>query len=74
MRLFVINYPAATAVSPPLKPAAVLVPIVKADGLPVVFTQRAGHLPAHAGQISFPGGKYEPSDFGPLNHRAPGSP
>ena len=42
------------------KPAAVLVPVVtRAHALTVLFTQRTDHLPAHAGQISFPGGKID---------------
>jgi 8-oxo-dGTP pyrophosphatase MutT (NUDIX family) len=44
-------------------PAAVLVPIVDRDGgLTVIFTQRTSHLKAHSGQVSFPGGRAEPSD------------
>ncbi|MEI8393677.1 MAG: CoA pyrophosphatase [Rhodospirillaceae bacterium] len=44
--------------------AAVLVPLVKrADGLTVIFTRRTEHLSAHAGQISFPGGRLEPDDL-----------
>lgn len=47
--------------------AAVLVPIVDhQDGLSVLFTQRSSGLRQHAGQISFPGGRIEPSDAGPL--------
>lgn len=47
--------------------AAVLIPIVdRQDGLTVLFTQRAAHLRQHAGQISFPGGRMEPTDAGPL--------
>lgn len=47
--------------------AAVLVPIIdRADGLTVLFTRRASHLRHHAGQISFPGGRIEPTDPGPL--------
>jgi 8-oxo-dGTP pyrophosphatase MutT (NUDIX family) len=47
--------------------AAVLVPIVdRDDGLTVLLTQRASHLKNHAGQISFPGGRIEGSDAGPL--------
>jgi 8-oxo-dGTP pyrophosphatase MutT (NUDIX family) len=43
--------------------AAVLVPIVdRPGGLTVLFTQRTTHLKAHAGQVSFPGGRREPSD------------
>lgn len=44
----------------PIKPAAVLAPIVKrAEGWTLLFTQRAHDLPTHAGQISFPGGRIE---------------
>ncbi len=52
----------------PQRPAAVLCPIVPRDGaLHVVLTRRAGHLPHHAGQIAFPGGKVEPGDRSPLD-------
>ncbi|MCV2885274.1 CoA pyrophosphatase [Aestuariibacter sp. AA17] len=45
------------------RPAAVLLPIVvREDSLTMLFTQRARHLRHHAGQISFPGGKQEPTD------------
>jgi 8-oxo-dGTP pyrophosphatase MutT (NUDIX family) len=51
--------PAATA-------ASVLVPIVAhPQGLTVLFTQRTTHLKAHAGQVSFPGGRAEPGDASP---------
>ena len=51
--------PPATA----LTPAAVLVPLVmRPEGLAVLLTQRTQHLAAHAGQISFPGGRREESD------------
>lgn len=44
-------------------PAAVLVPLVERDaGLTVLLTQRAATLKAHAGQISFPGGRIEAED------------
>lgn len=47
--------------------AAVLVPIIdRADALSVLLTRRASHLRTHAGQISFPGGRIEPSDGGPI--------
>lgn len=47
--------------------AAVLVPIVDhPSGLTVLLTQRATHLKHHPGQISFPGGRIEASDGGPL--------
>jgi 8-oxo-dGTP pyrophosphatase MutT (NUDIX family) len=46
-----------------IRPAAVLVPVVRrAGGLTVLFTRRAVHLNDHAGQISFPGGRSEPGD------------
>ena len=47
--------------------AAVLVPIVDhPSGLTVLMTERASHLKNHAGQISFPGGRIENDDAGPL--------
>jgi 8-oxo-dGTP pyrophosphatase MutT (NUDIX family) len=49
----------------PIRPAAVLVPVID-DGEPrVLLTQRAQHLPDHAGQVSFPGGKIEKADASP---------
>jgi 8-oxo-dGTP pyrophosphatase MutT (NUDIX family) len=43
--------------------AAVLVPLVnRPGGIHLLLTQRTGHLDAHAGQISFPGGRVEASD------------
>lgn len=54
---------ARTPSSPPLVPAAVLVPLVQHDeGLTVLLTQRTAHLANHGGQISFPGGRMEPTD------------
>jgi 8-oxo-dGTP pyrophosphatase MutT (NUDIX family) len=47
----------------PLKPAAVLVPVVAyGSGERVILTQRTAHLSNHAGQISFPGGRIDPED------------
>jgi 8-oxo-dGTP pyrophosphatase MutT (NUDIX family) len=44
-------------------PAAVLIPLVEREsGLTVLLTQRATQLKNHAGQISFPGGRIEPTD------------
>ncbi|MCG3188580.1 MAG: putative Nudix hydrolase NudL [Burkholderiaceae bacterium] len=49
-------------------PASVLVPLVERDnGLNVLLTQRADHLHDHAGQISFPGGRVDPRDAGPVD-------
>lgn len=46
-----------------LRPAAVLIPIVeRPHGLSLILTQRSTQLRHHAGQISFPGGRYEASD------------
>jgi len=50
-----------------LMPASVLVPIVaRSETLTVLFTRRTAHLRAHSGQISFPGGRVEPQDVGPI--------
>jgi 8-oxo-dGTP pyrophosphatase MutT (NUDIX family) len=46
-----------------LKSAAVLILLIDdGKGLQVLLTKRAEHLKHHGGQISFPGGKVEPSD------------
>jgi 8-oxo-dGTP pyrophosphatase MutT (NUDIX family) len=50
----------------PVRPAAVLVPIVDHSKPTVLLTQRAQHLPDHAGQVSFPGGKIDAGDESPL--------
>ncbi len=50
----------------PIRPAAVLVPVVDHPEPAVLLTQRAQHLPNHPGQISFPGGKIEKTDVSPL--------
>lgn len=43
--------------------AAVLVPLVqRPQGSAVLLTERTAHLPTHAGQIAFPGGKRDPHD------------
>ena len=45
------------------RPSAVLVPLIDhEDGMTVLLTQRTDHLHAHAGQVSFPGGRVEPGD------------
>ncbi len=59
---FDLNPDANIALKPP-KPAAVLVPIVERDGhYNVIFTRRSFYLRAHAGQISFPGGRFDEND------------
>lgn len=63
------------------KPAAVLIGLIdepagwrhvrrpalvrRPGELSIIFTQRTPHLPSHAGQISFPGGKIDACDTGP---------
>lgn len=44
------------------KSAAVLIPLIERDELHVLLTVRSQHLKHHAGQISFPGGRVEPTD------------
>ena len=47
----------------PLKPAAVLIPIIaRGDELSVLLTRRSQQLRHHPGQISFPGGRQDPED------------
>ena len=42
--------------------AAVIVPIIRRTEPALLFTRRTEHLPSHAGQICFPGGRYDPAD------------
>ena len=49
----------------PIRPAAVLIPIVDHPEPTVLLTQRSPHLADHAGQIAFPGGKIEVVDATP---------
>ena len=46
----------------PAVPAAVLVPILLGPAPGVLLTKRNAHLSAHAGQVSFPGGRIDPRD------------
>jgi 8-oxo-dGTP pyrophosphatase MutT (NUDIX family) len=50
----------------PIRPAAVLVPIIAREEPTVLLTQRATHLNDHAGQVAFPGGKIDATDASPL--------
>jgi 8-oxo-dGTP pyrophosphatase MutT (NUDIX family) len=50
----------------PIRPAAVLIPVVDHPQPSVLLTQRSPHLADHAGQIAFPGGKIEATDASPL--------
>lgn len=46
-----------------LVPAAVLVGLVeRPEGMHILLTKRTPHLTDHAGQISFPGGRIDPTD------------
>lgn len=56
----------AMAAVRPIKPAAVLIPVIDRDQPMVLLTQRTAHLPQHAGQIAFPGGKIDAIDASPL--------
>lgn len=56
----------AIAAVRPIKPAAVLVGVVEREEPMVLLTQRTAHLPQHAGQIAFPGGKIDAGDATPL--------
>ena len=48
-------------------PAAVLLGLVeRPEGLALLFTERADHLKDHPGQVSFPGGRIEKGDAGPV--------
>jgi len=49
----------------PIRPAAVLIPIVDHPEPTVLLTQRSPHLADHAGQIAFPGGKIDATDASP---------
>ena len=51
----------------PIRPAAVLIPVIDHPQPTVLLTQRSAHLNDHAGQISFPGGKIDPTDASPLD-------
>ncbi|MBM3568389.1 MAG: CoA pyrophosphatase [Alphaproteobacteria bacterium] len=59
--------PSAAPGPKPLTRAAVLVPLIQHEGdWTVLLTQRTDHLQHHAGQISFPGGRAEEGDSGPV--------
>jgi 8-oxo-dGTP pyrophosphatase MutT (NUDIX family) len=46
--------------------AAVLIPVLTRSPPSVLFTLRTPRLAAHAGQVSFPGGKIDPLDHDPV--------
>jgi 8-oxo-dGTP pyrophosphatase MutT (NUDIX family) len=49
-----------------ITPAAVLVPVVDRPEPTVILTERPASMRKHPGQISFPGGRIEPEDDGPV--------
>jgi 8-oxo-dGTP pyrophosphatase MutT (NUDIX family) len=51
----------------PVRPAAVLIPVVDHDEPTVLLTQRSPHLKEHSGQVAFPGGKIDATDKSPLD-------
>ena len=47
----------------PLRPAAVLIPVIdRAEGPTLLLTRRSDSLASHTGQIAFPGGRLEPGE------------
>ncbi|MGE3148466.1 MAG: CoA pyrophosphatase [Pseudorhodoplanes sp.] len=50
----------------PIRPAAVLIPVVAHPEPTVLLTKRTSHLSDHAGQVAFPGGRIDPEDTTPL--------
>ncbi len=50
----------------PVTPAAVLVPVVDRAEPTVILTLRTDTVRSHAGQVSFPGGRIDPHDAGPV--------
>jgi len=60
------DLPAPVALAAP-RPAAVLIPLLWHPESPtVLLTRRADNLSQHPGQVSFPGGKVDPNDAGPV--------
>jgi 8-oxo-dGTP pyrophosphatase MutT (NUDIX family) len=49
----------------PIRPAAVLIPVVDRPDPTVLLTLRTESLSDHAGQIAFPGGRIDPGDVSP---------
>ena len=49
----------------PIRPAAVLIPVIAHPQPTVLLTTRTAHLADHAGQIAFPGGKIDAGDESP---------
>ena len=55
--------PDAPRLDSPLRPAAVLIPVVDhEDGPSLLLTRRSDSLTSHTGQIAFPGGRLDPGE------------
>ena len=53
--------------SEPPRPAAVLIPLLRANtAWQVLYTRRTATLPEHSGQVAFPGGRADPEDSSPV--------
>ena len=50
----------------PIRPAAVLIPVIDRPEPTVILTLRTTSLSSHAGQIAFPGGRIDPEDESPI--------
>jgi 8-oxo-dGTP pyrophosphatase MutT (NUDIX family) len=50
----------------PIRPAAVLIPVVDHEEPTVLLTLRPATMASHAGQVAFPGGKIDPEDETPM--------
>jgi len=62
------TWPQADQHGPVRQPCAVLIPAtIHPTGASILLTRRSDHLPQHAGQIAFPGGKIGPQDKAPVN-------
>lgn len=57
------DQPENSYASTSVRAAAVLIPVTNSVPAPqLILTRRAKHLSTHAGQVSFPGGMWEPED------------
>jgi 8-oxo-dGTP pyrophosphatase MutT (NUDIX family) len=54
--------PHLSRIAQELVPAAVLLPVIQRSEPTLLFTRRTAHLARHAGQVSFPGGRWHPAD------------
>lgn len=55
--------PDAPRLNRPLRPAAVLIPVVDhPDGPTLLLTRRSDSLASHTGQVAFPGGRVDPGE------------